>query len=95
MIKNSLVQRGIRFTKELSNNEFRTRLIMNTNLKVVLSAVAFATFVAAPAVAKSRAQHYNTYSNNTVVWNGHVIGADPDQGVRLELRRDHRYWLDN
>jgi hypothetical protein len=68
---------------------------MNTNLKVVLSAVAFATFAAAPAVAKSRAQHHNTYSNNTVVWNGQVIGADPDQGVRLELRRDHRYWLDN
>jgi hypothetical protein len=72
---------------------------MNTNLKVVLSAVALAAFVAAPAVAKSGTQHHNTlapaYSNNTVVQNGHVLGADPDRGVRLELRRDGRYWLDN
>jgi hypothetical protein len=33
---------------------------MNTNLKVVLSAVALAAFVAAPAVAKSHTQHHNT-----------------------------------
>jgi hypothetical protein len=76
------------------------RLIMNTNLKVVLSAVAFATLVAVPAVAKSRAQHHNTqapgYSyNHTVVQNGHVLGADPDQGVRFDLRRDGRYWLED
>ena len=71
---------------------------MNTNLKVALSAVALAAFVAAPAVAKSRTQHHNTlasaYSNNTVVQNGHVLGADPDPSVRAELRRDHRYWMD-
>jgi hypothetical protein len=44
---------------------------MNTNLKVVLSAVALAAFVADPAVAKSRTQHHialaPVYSNNTVV----------------------------
>jgi hypothetical protein len=72
---------------------------MNTNLKVVLSAVAFAALVAAPAVAKS-STHHNTqahgYSyNHTVVQNGHVLGADPDAGVRFELRRDGRYWLDD
>ena len=70
---------------------------MNTNLKVVLSAVALAALVAAPAAAKS---NHNTrtpgYSyNHTVVQNGHVLGADPDQGVRFELRRDGRYWLDD
>jgi hypothetical protein len=69
---------------------------MNTYLKVVLSGVALAAFVAAPAVAKSRTQHHNTvYSNNTVVQDGYVLGADPDRGVRLELRRDGRYWQDN
>jgi hypothetical protein len=81
---------------------------MNSNFKVALSAVALAAFVAAPAVAKSHTQHHITlapaYSNNTVapaypndivVQNGHVLGADPDPGVRLELRRDGRYWLDN
>jgi hypothetical protein len=72
---------------------------MNTNLKVVLSAVALAALVAAPAVAKS-STHHNAralgYSyNNTVVQNGHVLGADPDRGVRFELRRDGRYWLDD
>jgi hypothetical protein len=70
---------------------------MNTNLKVVLSAVALAAFVAAPAVAKSRTQHHNTHApgysyNHTVVQNGYVLGADPDAGVRFELRRDGRYW---
>jgi hypothetical protein len=72
---------------------------MNTYLKVVLSGVALAAFVAAPAFAKSRAQHHNAqapvYSNNTVVQDGYVLGADPDRGVRLELRRDGRYWQDN
>jgi hypothetical protein len=70
--------------------------MMNTNLKVILSALALAALVAAPAVAKSRTQHHNTqapaYSNNTVVQNGYALGADPDRGVRFELRRDGRYW---
>jgi hypothetical protein len=72
---------------------------MNTYPKVVLCGVALAAFVAAPAVAKSRIQHHNihaqVYSNNTVVQDGYVLGADPDRGVRLELRRDGRYWQDN
>jgi hypothetical protein len=68
---------------------------MNTNLKVVLSSVALAALVAAPAVAKSRTHHALVYSNNTVVQNGYVLGADPDRGVRFEIRRDGRYWLDN
>jgi hypothetical protein len=71
---------------------------MNTNLKVVLSAVALAAFVAAPAVAKSRTQHHDTqapaYSNNTVVQNGYVLGADPDRHVRFDLRRNGKFWLD-
>ena len=67
---------------------------MNTNLKVVLSAVALAALVAAPAVAKSHTHHHNTQAlaySNTVVQNGYVLGADPDRGVRFELRRDGRY----
>jgi hypothetical protein len=70
---------------------------MNTYLKIALSAVALASLVAAPAVAKSHTHHHNTqapaYSNNTVVQNGYMLGADPDRGVRFELRRDGRSWL--
>ncbi len=72
---------------------------MNTHGKVLLSAIAFVALVAAPALAKSGTQHHSVvapaYSNNTVVQAGHVLGADPDRGVRFELTRDGRYWLDN
>jgi len=67
---------------------------MNTNLKVALSAIALATLVAAPAVAKSRTQHTGqtqTYSNN-VVQDGRVVGTDPDAFVRHEIQRDHDYY---
>jgi hypothetical protein len=67
----------------------RTRLTMNTNLKVALSAIALAALVAAPAVAKSRTTQHTgqsqTYSNST-------IGTDPDAFVRRELQRDHDYF---
>jgi hypothetical protein len=64
---------------------------------VLGSGVALAAFVAAPALAKSHTQHHSvhSYSSNTVVQDGYVLGADPDRGVRLELRRDGRYWQDN
>jgi hypothetical protein len=60
------------------------------NLKVVLSAVALAALVAAPAVAKTRTQNTQApvYSNDTVVQDGRVVGADPDRFIRGELRRD-------
>ena len=68
---------------------------MNTNLKVVLSAVAFAALVTAPAVAKSRPRHdtapAEVHSKFTVIQaQGYrrVLGADPDPQVRLEMRRD-------
>jgi hypothetical protein len=68
-------------------NTFETRLKMNTNLKVVLSAIALAALVAAPAVAKSRTQQHTgqtpTYSNNT---------ADPDTFVRHEIQRDQDHY---
>jgi hypothetical protein len=71
---------------------------MKTNLKVALSAVALAALVAAPAVAKSRTQQqqHNTqvpaYSNNTVVQDGQVLGADPDGFIRSEIRRDGAWY---
>jgi hypothetical protein len=64
---------------------------MKSNLKVVLSAVALAALVAVPAVAKSRNQQSapaQTYSNNTVYGEGHVLGTDPDPRVRSEILRD-------
>jgi uncharacterized membrane protein len=73
---------------------------MNTNLKVVLSAVSLATVVAAPAVAKSHTQRYTTHTQHTAPALAHsnytvfqaqgngVLGADPDPQVRLEMQRD-------
>jgi uncharacterized membrane protein len=73
---------------------------MNTNLKVVLSAVSLATVVAAPAVAKSHTLRYTNriqhtapalaHSNYTVfqAQGNRVLGADPDPQVRLEMQRD-------
>jgi hypothetical protein len=78
------------------NNELRTRLIMNKNLKVLLSAVALAALVAAPAVAKSRTQPHHTaptqaHQNSPGVRDyqtGDILGTDPDPRIRYELRRD-------
>jgi outer membrane biogenesis lipoprotein LolB len=72
------------------------RLIMNKNVKVLLSAVALAILVAAPAVAKSRTQPHHTAStqahrHNTDIRDiqtGEMLGTDPDPRVRYELRRD-------
>jgi hypothetical protein len=78
------------------NNELRTRLIMNRNLKVVLSAVALAALMAAPAVAKSRTQPRHVaptqvHRSSTGVRDyvtGEILGTDPDPRVRYELKRD-------
>jgi hypothetical protein len=75
------------------------RLIMNKNLKVLLSAVALAALVAAPAVAKSRAQPHHSaptqaHRSSTGVtgvrdyMTGEILGTDPDPRVRYELKRD-------
>jgi hypothetical protein len=64
---------------------------MKTNVRVALSAMAFAALEAAPAVAKSRTQeHADTPAqlHDQVVLDGKVIGADPDAHVRGEIRRD-------
>jgi hypothetical protein len=69
---------------------------MNKNLKVVLSAVALAALMAAPAVAKSRTQprhaaptqvHRNSADVRDYL-TGEVLGTDPDPRVRYELKRD-------
>jgi hypothetical protein len=66
---------------------------MDKNLKAVLSAVALAALVAAPAVAKSRTHTEHTapavaYGRSTVILPGQVPGTDPDPRIRAELRRD-------
>lgn len=77
--------------------ELRKRLIMKTTLKVALSAVALATLMAAPALAKSHPLQHNTqppiYSNNTVVVDGKVIGADPDGFIRSQIGRENRSYI--
>ena len=65
---------------------------MKSNLKVVLSAVALAALVAAPAVAKSRTQQTGPavgYSNGAALHDGsHALSSDPDARVRSEIQRD-------
>jgi len=66
---------------------------MTRNLKVLLSAVALAALVAAPALAKSHTQQHHTapalaYRSNTVIEAGQWLGTDPDPRIRFELRRD-------
>jgi hypothetical protein len=75
------------------NNEYRARFVMGKNLKVVLSAVALAALVAAPAIAKSRTHTEHTapaltYGNGTFILPGQVPGTDPDPRIRAQLRRD-------
>jgi hypothetical protein len=68
---------------------------MNTNLKILMSAVGLVALAATPVLAKPHAQH--TYypvheqavTGDTVVTSGgKVVGADPDLNVRFELERD-------
>jgi len=72
---------------------------MKSNLKLVLSAVALAALVAAPAVAKTRPQHQTSqvpaYSHNEVVQDGKVLGADPDANVRGQILRDGNSFLND
>ena len=51
-------------------------------MKILIAALALATFIAAPAFTQS------AIAANEVIVNGKVIGADPDANVRLQLRRD-------
>jgi hypothetical protein len=66
---------------------------MKTNLKVALSAIALAALVAAPATAKSRTQS-PAIQHDQVVVDGKVTGADPDDGIRSQIRRDGLYYRD-
>ena len=72
---------------------------MKSNLKVVLSAVALAALVAAPAVAKSRTQHQTgqipAYSHNEVIQDGKVLGTDPDANIRGQILRDGNSFLND
>jgi uncharacterized membrane protein YgcG len=71
---------------------------VNPNLMVVLSAVALAALVTAPAVAKSRTYAAPTrytapalaYSNSRVfqAQGNKMLGADPDPRVRFGILRD-------
>jgi hypothetical protein len=73
---------------------------MNTNLKVMVSAVALGTVVTAPAVAKSHARQHAApalygapalaHSNYTVFQpqGNKALGADPDPRIRFEILRD-------
>jgi hypothetical protein len=56
---------------------------MNTNLKIVLSAVALAALAAAPAVAKSRTQQHAAPASTEIYQSyslGHQSYPNPDRG---------------
>jgi hypothetical protein len=86
------VQYGIGAIFQPVEHDLKEDAAMKTNLKVVLSAVALAALVAAPAVAKSRTQQQaapaQTYSHSGVTGENHNLGTDPDPRVRSEILRD-------
>ena len=53
-------------------------------MKTLATLVAFATFIAAPAIAQSPPK-----SSHTVIVGGQYVGQDPDAAIRTELRRDY------
>jgi hypothetical protein len=69
-------------------------LIINSNLKVLLSVVGMAALVSTPMLAKQRAHDAQpapaqaSTSTTAVSPEGQVIGADPDPAIRFEIQRD-------
>jgi len=68
---------------------------MNTNLKPLMAAAVIAILLGAPALAASHSQRQVRFlhapkvaSHSVTAPDGQVIGADPDPGIRFELRRD-------
>jgi hypothetical protein len=67
---------------------------MNTSLKHLMTAAAVAVLFGTPAFAASHPQHHvraqapYAASHSVTAPNGQVVGADPDPGVRFELKRD-------
>jgi len=53
-------------------------------MKTIATLVAFATFIAAPAIAQTPPK-----SSQTVIIGGQYVGQDPDAAIRSELRRDY------
>jgi hypothetical protein len=85
------VQYGIGAILSVVEHHLKEDAAMKTNSKVVLSAVALAALVTAPAVAKSRTQQQaapQTYSQQGVNGENHNLGTDPDPRVRSEILRD-------
>jgi hypothetical protein len=65
-------------------------------MKQLFVAATFAALIASPALAKSHhAMSPATYGaraavpsgSSAVIWNGKVIGADPDAAIRTQLYR--------
>jgi hypothetical protein len=51
-------------------------------MKTLIAALALATLIAAPTLTRS------AIAADDVIVGGKVIGTDPDENVRLQLRRD-------
>jgi len=65
-------------------------------MKQLLAAVALAALIASPAFARthhamptgvSGARASVPVGSSQVIWNGKVVGADPDAGIRTQLYR--------
>jgi hypothetical protein len=72
---------------------------MNATLRPLMAAAAIAMLFGTPALAANHSQRQvrspqapNAASHSVTAPDGQVIGADPDPGVRFELRRDAPYY---
>ena len=72
---------------------------MNATLRPLMAASAIAMLFGTPALAANHSQRQvrspqapNAASHSVTAPDGQVIGADPDPGVRFELRRDAPYY---
>jgi hypothetical protein len=99
MTGSPLVRRGKRTICEVEARIHRAtdkrRNNMNTNLKPLMAAAAITVLFGTPTLAASHPQRQvrslhapNIASHSVTAPDGQVIGADPDPGIRFELRRD-------
>jgi hypothetical protein len=94
MVRRLERDRGLRQLGHRNAANINRRLIMNSNLKVLVSVAALAALVSSPVLAKSRTQHTQPAPARTATGpavvspDGRLIGTDPDAAIRFELQRD-------
>jgi hypothetical protein len=62
--------------------------MMEGQMKRIVVAAILAAVATAPALAQ-----YRYVSRNAVVYDGKIIGQDPDPNVRLDLRKNSDFYV--